>query len=263
MIGAKPPTHEWKTSWLPQGKRQEVVASSLGSKQVATIFPHQLYKKGEEKILNEGFSIGNLKVLSKADFENQEISYKDIVILDFLPDDLSAVAGIITTVDQPFLSHLNVLSQNRGTPNIFVDGALTKSPYQNLIGSLVKFKVRNGKVELSTATSEEFELFWSVKRPVKTMKLSGNIAHKQLIQLKGSLAKTKREFLKETIGMKATNLQEINMILPKSTPSFSFGIPFHYYVEHFKKGTILKQIQDAFANKKFQEDSLFIKELLK
>jgi hypothetical protein len=46
-------------------------------------------------------------------------------VLDQAPNDISVVQGLITQEFQTPLSHVNVLSQNRHTPNMGLRGALT------------------------------------------------------------------------------------------------------------------------------------------
>ena len=45
-------------------------------------------------------------------------------MLDAVPNDISIVAGQITAEFQTPLAHINVLSVNRGTPNMALRGAL-------------------------------------------------------------------------------------------------------------------------------------------
>ena len=63
-------------------------------------------------------SMGQLRFFSKIDLETQYLGFRDIAVLEVIPNDLSVCTGTITTQFQTPLSHINVLAQNRGTPNM-------------------------------------------------------------------------------------------------------------------------------------------------
>ena len=51
---------------------------------------------------------------------------RDIVIYEALPNELPRVAGIITTVPQTRLSHVNLRAMQDGVPNAFIRDALDR-----------------------------------------------------------------------------------------------------------------------------------------
>ena len=70
--------------------------------------------------LNRGRGFGFLRAMSLGERPNP----RDIVIYDTLPNELPRVAGIITTVPQTPLSHVNLRAVQDGVPNAFVRDAL-------------------------------------------------------------------------------------------------------------------------------------------
>ena len=66
---------------------------------------------------------------------------RDVVIYEAVPNELPRVAGIITTVPQTPLSHVNLRAVQDGVPNAFIRGALTTAQHRDLIGSYVYYTV--------------------------------------------------------------------------------------------------------------------------
>ena len=62
--------------------------------------------------------------MKAAELETTYVGFRDIVVLDAMPNDISVVAGIITEEFQTPLSHINVLARNRGTPNMGLRNAI-------------------------------------------------------------------------------------------------------------------------------------------
>ena len=85
---------------------------------VSIITPEELYEGRNYQALNLAENFGYLTKVRLTDLENTYLGRRDIVLLDGIPNDVSVVAGIITTEFQTPLSHINVLSHNRNTPNM-------------------------------------------------------------------------------------------------------------------------------------------------
>ena len=85
---------------------------------VPIISSDELYKGQNYQPLNEQEGYGYLKKISIDELQDVYLGHHDIVLLNGIPLDISVVSGIITTEFQTPLSHVNVLSHNRGTPNM-------------------------------------------------------------------------------------------------------------------------------------------------
>ena len=68
--------------------------------------------------LNEGEGYGFLREMGLDERPNP----RDVVIYETLPNDLPRVAGIITTVPQTPLSHVNLRAVQDDIPNAFIRG---------------------------------------------------------------------------------------------------------------------------------------------
>ena len=83
--------------------------------------------------LNPGEGYGLLRAMGLEERPNP----RDIVIYEALPNELPRVAGIISTVPQTPLSHVNLRAMQDGAPNAFIRGALHNSAITSLIGEYV------------------------------------------------------------------------------------------------------------------------------
>ena len=261
MIGGGGLSYKFSTFWMPQGSEQKLMATNPKLNSTPIVFPEDLIKKGEEKILNFGFTVGLLREYKKNESQKLLPSPTDIVLLDYLPLDLPPVAGVITSVDQPELSHINLLSKNRGTPNVYIEGVLGDPKYLGLVGKLVKFRVRYGSVAILPATMEEFERFWSVKRPDKVSNISYNANYQEIENLETT--SLSRDQLKSIFGSKATNLATLSKIDGIGTPDFIFGVPFSFYQTHMENSGLQSQLSDLLSNTSFKESSAIREEKLK
>lgn len=115
--------------------------------------------------LNLGTSMGQLRFYSADDLDTQIPNYREIVVLDAVPNDISVVMGIITDQFQTPLAHINVLSQNRGTPNMAYRGAWTSQEMRDLDGKWVQLTVEAQQWELIEVTQDEADAWWADHAP--------------------------------------------------------------------------------------------------
>ena len=110
-------------------------------KSVPVITTDELYDGIDYQPLNLGTAMGQLRFYRAADLGSSYLSFRDIAVLDEAPNDISACSGVITEEFQTPLSHVNVLSQNRGTPNMGLKGAFEREDLRALEGKWVEFTV--------------------------------------------------------------------------------------------------------------------------
>lgn len=116
----------------------------------------------------QGVGYGTLRRFTLAELaaatQNREFGWQDILVLDEAPTDIETViSGAVTGTQQGTLSHLNVRSAARGTPNCYVNRA-----YQLLEaweGKLVRLECGNGSFALEDASREAAEAYWKSLRP--------------------------------------------------------------------------------------------------
>ncbi|MCP4804743.1 MAG: hypothetical protein GY913_30335 [Proteobacteria bacterium] len=115
--------------------------------------------------LNLGTSMGMLRFYSADELHTTIPNFREIVVLDAVPNDISVVMGIITDQFQTPLAHINVLSQNRGTPNMAYRGAWTSPEMHDLEGKWVKLTVEAQDWSIEEVTQAEADEWWAENAP--------------------------------------------------------------------------------------------------
>ena len=111
--------------------------------------------------LNRAEGYGFLRVMSLEERPNP----RDIVIYETLPNELSRVGGIITTVPQTPLSHVNLRAVQDSVPNAFIRDALDNADIDDLINSYVHYTVAEDGWTLRAATPSEVDAHYAASRP--------------------------------------------------------------------------------------------------
>jgi len=111
----------------------------------------------------EGYGV--LEFIAARDLDEARLGADVIVVTDDVPNDIPLVGGLITEAFQTPLSHVNVLSQNRRTPNMALSHARDDERIEPYLGELVHFEVTPAGFEISPASSEEANEFWESRRP--------------------------------------------------------------------------------------------------
>ncbi|NJK84672.1 MAG: hypothetical protein HC906_00475 [Bacteroidales bacterium] len=131
-----------KTSYIGNNLRLYTGAMKWSTcPDVNGISSDELYAGQNYQPLNARENFGYLKMVDVEDLDDVYLGRHDIVLLNGIPNDIPVVAGIITTEFQTPLSHINVLSHNRGTPNMALRDALTNHSVSDLTDKLVYLKV--------------------------------------------------------------------------------------------------------------------------
>ena len=115
----------------------EQVAEDLPS-DVKILNTDDLYAGVDYQPLNLGTTTGILRFHTSTEVDGAYTPYREVVVLDQVPNDISIVAGIITSEFQTPLAHINVLSVNRGTPNMALRDAQQREDLKALEGKWVE-----------------------------------------------------------------------------------------------------------------------------
>jgi hypothetical protein len=115
--------------------------------------------------LNLATGVGRLRFLRVVDLAAISLDFRDILVLDRVPNDLSVVAGLITEAPQTPLAHVNVLSQNRGTPNMSLSHAFDDPTLRALEGRLVELEVGPFDWRIREISQADAESFWDLHKP--------------------------------------------------------------------------------------------------
>lgn len=218
---------------------------------VPMITSAELYAGQNYQPLNPGENYGYLKKVEADQVGSTYLGRHDLALINGIPNDISVVAGIITTDFQTPLSHINVLSHNRGTPNMALRDGWTNPRLNALLDQLVYLKVTLDSFHIRQATVAEAESFWARKEPSKVQKLTIDTLTTGLIPLSGS-----DHGRVATIGGKAANFAELMNVTfqgqPIPLPEGAFAIPMRYYWNHLKDHQIDVYLKEMLAHPEFK-----------
>jgi pyruvate,water dikinase len=189
--------------------------------------------------LNDGVAFGTLLQLSPGELTRQVVSFRDILLLSRLPNELPLVGGTITEEFQTPLSHVSIAARSRGTPNLAYPGASRDPAVSPLLGELVRFEVAGGGFTLTAANVDEAEAFWTGgtrERYVPTFDASTTgIPEFADVGFADSIR----------VGTKAANLAELSHFLGVHAPRTGLAVPFHYYEQFMASSRASSELCDA------------------
>ncbi|HEX3020648.1 MAG TPA: PEP/pyruvate-binding domain-containing protein [Chitinispirillaceae bacterium] len=242
---------------------------------VKVITTNQLYEGITYQPLNYGTSIGKLVFMTAKQLEDgQYVSFRDIVVLDAVPNDISVTSGIITQAFQTPLSHINVLSQNRGTPNMGLKNATIDSTLLALKGKWVKLEVGSYEYKVTEATQQEADEWWEAHRPAQVSVAKMNLEVKDLRDINKILDYPKLKMADAidsaipAFGGKASHfgcfpyMDSTKVPYPKG-----FAIPVYFYHQFMEQNGFLERVtfllSDSMFNNDFQTRDKRLKKLRK
>lgn len=241
--------------WVPDSSAQKEAAQSWSDAPfpidgVETNITYEVY--------NEGEAYGTLRLytLSELDDATQdaEFGYQDILAIDEAPTDLErVVSGIVTGTRQGELSHLNVRSSTRGTPNCYIADPLTA--LADWEGQLVHFTCGENDWSIEAATAEQAEAWWDSIRPDPVEVCSPNTTTTDMPELHELATDTLEERQDNicTYGAKGSNLAALYQRIDDEYQLQGFLIPFHYYQEFMNTHTWTVDLGDGPAEYSFSD----------
>ncbi len=218
----------------------------------------QLYEAIDYQPLNLATGIGKLRFLTTVELETKYLSFREIVVLDKIPNDISVVTGIITEEFQTPLSHVNVLSQNRKTPNMGLRGATTNAKLRALDGKWVKLVVGAREWTVEEATTAEADAYWEAHKPKPVTLPAVDLAVKDFRNIEDVVPEagmSLRDALKANIG--AFGGKAVHYSILFKTPGLpvrkAFAIPAFHYVDFMQKNGFFARIDALMADPEFRD----------
>jgi hypothetical protein len=235
---------------------------AVEAKKLATSIPivttTQLYANTTYQPLTLGSTVGRLHFTTTTSLSNGEyLPYESIVVLDEAPNDITAVRGLITQEFQTPLSHVNVLSQNRRTPNMGLRDAMTNSALRPLDGQLVQLTVNPTEWKVRAATQDEADAFWAEHQPEAAVLPTLDLTVKGLHDIEDVTPETAgvplRDALKKAIhafGGKAAHYSTLAKMAGLPVPK-AFAIPMFYYDQFMRGNGLYARIDALLADATF------------
>lgn len=225
--------HAW--SLRAQDEEQVQKARSIEGS-VPLVGPNAPFAGITYQPLTEGVAYGTLRFIPAAELLEAALGPDIIVVTDDVPNDIPFVGGLITEAFQTPLAHVNVLSQNRGTPNASLRGA--RSELAASLDTLVRLEVAPGGLSVRPAEPDEALAHGQTNMP------SGPLVAARLdTSLRGVQALSEHGFSSlPAIGAKAAQLAELGAgRLPYCggqaeiiTPRTPLAIAVVHSLEHFE-----------------------------
>lgn len=235
-----------------QEERMESLRGQVPMVSYAEVFEGQVYQP-----LNPGVSFGYLRHLPDEEAIGTATP-RDIVLSDIVPNDIAVVAGLVTAEFQAPLSHVNVLSHNRGTPNMAVRDAVTDARIAPFIDELVRFEVGLQDFSIGPASLDEAEAYWAAHRPAEPSVPTFDLSVTELVDLRDVHARhpppagdSEPDWV-PVVGAKATNFGELMHVDGVPMVDAAFGIPVYFYDRHLVDSGIDVEIDEMLDDPEFQ-----------
>lgn len=245
----------------PTSLNVEAAAAELPA-DVSILTTDDLFQGIDFQPLNFAESYGRLRFISADQLEASYVTFRDIVVLDRVPNDISVTQGIITAEFQTPLSHVNVLSQNRGTPNMALRGAMTAPELLELDGQWVRFRVGASDYEIARVEQAEADAWWEANKPTGVQVPGLNDSVTDLRDVADIVpadvpAAGLLDVIKEgtrAFGGKAANYAALSHVEGLRVPP-AFAIPIAYYQQFMRENGFDQQVAALLADPTFVVDA--------
>lgn len=200
--------------------------------------------------LELGESYGYLRVIPRASAKSVEaLSSRDIAVLEELPEEVPAVAGVISAQIQAPLGHINVLCHNRRTPNMALRGALSDPRVAGFKDKLVHLVVEGQSFRIEAATEADAARSWEASAPPDVVKPRRDDRDVGMPLLTDPRARDA-----SFAGAKAAQLALAAKDLPPSGVPRAFVLPFHAYARFLRVNGLDRRIDQALSSPGFAGD---------
>lgn len=219
--------------------------------------PNAPFSNVEFQPLTVAVGYGVLDFVAARDLDQARLGPDVIVVTDDVPNDIPLVGGLITEAFQTPLSHVNVLSQNRHTPNMALEHARNDERVKDHLGELVRLEVTPSGFTVERADAEEANAFWEARRP------SGDKFQPRLdldVEDLVDLDQASIDWL-PAVGGKAAQFSELYAVSNTTfgcgsfrVPPDAFAIPVVHFVEHAERSGATGAYLDALEDPEFKAD---------
>lgn len=221
----------------------------------------ELYAGTDYQPLNLGTSIGRLHFAKVADLETTYLSHDDIVVLDEAPNDISVVQGLITQEFQTPLSHVNVLSRNRKTPNMGLRNATTNAVLKALDSKLVELTVGAQSWSVREVTLEEANAFWAAHRPTPVTLPAMDFTVRTLVNLEDvtpepATGASLRDAIKNAVRAFGGKAAHYSLLVRTADVPIkkAFAVPMYFYDQFMRSNGFYARVTGFLADPQFVAD---------
>lgn len=228
---------------LPRYRQEKAL---FDASRVTVYLDENLYADTRYIPLNLAEGYGLLTVMDPSERPNP----RDIVIYEALPNEMPRVGGIITTVPQTPLSHVNLRAIQDGVPNAFIKGALQVDAIASLVGKHVYYRVAADGYVLREATLGEVEAHYAARRPSTPQVPVRDLSATAIAPLDSIGFADSARF-----GVKAANVATMRRFgFPEGTTPDGFAVPFAFYDAFMTENGFYDEVRALLADPAFQDD---------
>lgn len=248
----------------PTSAAIERVAEGLDP-HVARISTDALFAQITYQPLNLATAMGKLRFVRAADLTEGLLSFRGIVVLDRVPNELAVVSGVVTAELQTPLSHVNVLSQNRGTPNMALLGASSDPRFTALDGRWVELRVGAFDWSLREVDQATADAWWAAHKPPAITIPAPDERKTALTDVDEVLDRGAGQTLREALdaaipafGGKASHYAALRAVTAGGAPlpvRPGFAIPVAWYRRHLGASGLDAEIAAMLADPAFTGDA--------
>ena len=220
-----------------QGGRQVTALKAIEGT-LPLLEPNAPFRGVSFQPLTPGVGYGVLRFVPAGELAAARLGVDVIVVTDDVPNDVPLIGGLVTESFQTPLSHVGVLTRNRGTPNMALTGARADARLAPLFDKLVRLEVAGGTWTVAQASAAEAQAFWEQRRP------RGPRVVPRLDRSLRGLVDLRQRSLDDlpAIGAKAAQLAELMRVVstdfqcagPIPTPPVAYALPVAHGLDHFE-----------------------------
>jgi hypothetical protein len=228
---------------LPRYREEKAL---YDASRVAILLEEDILGETRYIAFNKAEGYGLLKVMTLDERPNP----RDIVLYEALPNEMPRVGGIITTVPQTPLSHVNLRAIQDGVPNAYIKEALQDPIIASLVGKHVYYRVGDSAFEIRESSLAEVEAHYAKLRPTEPQVPVRDLSQKGILPLDEIGFADWTQF-----GVKAANVATLRTFgFPEATVQDGFAVPFYFYDEFMKHNDLYRQVQMLLDDPDFQRD---------
>ena len=248
MLAASMPLIEYDLAYYMPNDKLPAYQHELTlyeASRINLVFDEDIAPKSDFSSLNQAEGYGFLRIMDLDESPNP----RDVVIYEALPNELPRVAGIITTVPQTSLSHVNLRAVQDGVPNAYIGDAY-RSHINSFVGKYIRYEVTKYDYFIRVATRAEIDAHFASSRPGKKQTPQRDLAVTEITPLSEVGFEDWKAF-----GVKAANVAVLGTFdFPEGTVPDGFALPFYFYDEFMKHNGFYDDIKEMLADAGFQAD---------